>query len=153
VDILRELVEVPCADARVLDPRGGLEAMKAHVDALVAAPSHEHRGGREVAVQNARAVAVRNRLDDLLEEAEALVEGEVRLLTNEGVERERVFEGLEEHRRAEWRVVDEGAVREDSRVLADLRERLRLALGSTMELRASFGRGRSGHEVAAHARL
>ncbi len=104
-------------------------------------------------MEDARAMAVRDRLDDLLQESEALVEGEVRLLADEGVQRQRVLERLEQHRWSERRVVDEGAVRKNSRVLADLRERLRLAFRRAVELRASVGRGRGGHEVAADACL
>src|SRR5687768_15081407 len=80
VEILRELVEMARADAGMLDPRSGVEAMHTYVDAPVAAAPNEHRCGREVAVQNARAVAVRDRLNDLLQQYEPLVEREIRLL-------------------------------------------------------------------------
>jgi hypothetical protein len=42
------------------------------------------------------AVTVRNRLGDLLQDTQALVEGQVRLMPSEGVQRQRALEGLDE---------------------------------------------------------
>src|SRR5262245_2144735 len=98
-------------------------------------------------------MAVRDRLHDLLEQSEPLIKGKVRLLADEGVQRERVLKSLEEDRRSERRVIDERAVGEDPRVLTDLREGLRLALCGSVELRTPFGRGRCRHQIAANARL
>src|SRR5580692_1793161 len=123
--------------------------MQAHVNATVAPAPDQHRGGRQVAMQDTRPVAMGDRFDDLLKQAEPLVEGEVWLVANERVKRERVLEGFEEHRRSEGGVVYEGAVREDAGVLTDLRERLRFASRSAVQLRAPLGRRRGGHEVAA----
>src|SRR5690606_8637494 len=101
--------------------RRRLEPMETHMKASVRPTAYKHRSGRKVAVQNTRAVAVGDRLVDLLKQSEALVEGEIWFLTHERMERERVLERFEEHRRAERCIVDEGAVREDTRVLPNLR--------------------------------
>ena len=98
-------------------------------------------------------MAMGDRFDDLLKQAEPLIEGEVRLLPDKRVEQERTLERFEEHRRSEGRVVYEGAVREDAGVLTDLRERLRFASRGAMQLRASLGGRRGRHQVATDARL
>src|SRR5262249_6556779 len=139
IHCLRQLMEVTRAHARVLDPRGGLEAVQAHVDASVAAAANEHGGRREGAVQDTGPVAMGDRFAALLEEPKPLVEGEVRLLADEGMQRQRVRECLEQHRWSEWAVVDERAVCEDAGVLPDLRKRLRFASRRAMELRTAIG--------------
>lgn len=130
-----------------------MEAVQADLHTVGGVPADEDRGGREVAVEHVGAVAVGDGLHDLLEDAEALVEGEVRVLAQEDVEREPVFEGLEEHGGAQRPIIHEGAVGEDAGVLANLGQGARLAASGTLELGPALDRGRRGHEIAAHPHL
>lgn len=112
--------------------------MQADVKAVVAATPNQDRGRREVAVEDTRPMAVRNGLNNLLQDPEALIEGELRLVAEEAVQRKPTFKSFEQHRRAKGGVVDERAISQNSGMLTDSSECTRLALGRALELGAPF---------------
>jgi len=137
--------------AAVLDPGGGLEAMQAHGQRAAVLAPYEHRGRRQVPVEDTVAMAVRHGLHDGLEDLQPLVEREVRLLAQEDVQRERAVEALEDHGGPERTVLDVGAIAQHARMLTELRERPGFTSGRPLELLPASGRGRRRNQVGADA--
>lgn len=131
-------------------PGAELKVEEAQLELALAAPD-QHGAGVQTAVADLAAVTVRERLADLAEDRNALVEARM-LALEEAVERDAAGKFFEQQCGPERRVVDEVEHLEDRRVPVHVDEQLALALGRAAQAIALFDGRVLGDEVHAGAR-